>query len=130
MKKIICAPAPLIPRHLEEDIKYFSIYSNPHRKNVGYFAPTLERDIQRAGIRPSEEVWDFNTIALSVTSADNSLPRKTSADGWTRQIDLTIHLCNPAIWQPVKKDLEKTLRFLTGDFWYLTFKGICSGLIL
>lgn len=124
MRKIICAPPQLIPQHLEEDIKYFSIYSNPQRKNVGYFGPTLVRDIQRAGIRPSEEAWDFNTIALSVASADNSLPRKTSADGWTRQIDLTIHLCNPAIWQPVKKDLEKTLRFLTGDFWYLTFEGI------
>lgn len=124
MRKIICAPPQLIPQQLEEDIKYFSIYTNPRRKNVGYFGPTLEKDIQRAGIRPSEEVWDFNTIALSVASADNSVPRAKSADGWTRQIDLTIHLCNPALWKTVKKDLEKTLRFLTGDFWHLTFKGI------
>ena len=124
MRKVICAPPQLIPQRLEEDIKYFSIYSNPRRKNVGYFGPTLEKDIQRAGIRPSEEVWDFNTIALSVASADNSVPRAKSADGWTRQIDLTIHLCNPALWETVRKDLEKTLRFLTGDFWHLTFKGI------
>jgi hypothetical protein len=124
MRKIICSPAQLIPKQLEDDIKYFSTYSNPKRENVGYFGPTLVRDIQRAGILPSEEAWDFNSIALSVASADNSLARGESADGWTRQIDLTIHLCNPALWEAVKKDLEKTLRILTGDFWYLTFKGI------
>ncbi len=123
MRKIVCAPENLIPQQLVEDTKYFSIYSNPRRENVGYFGSTLIRDVQRAGLRPSENVWDFNTIALSVAGADNSLTRKDSADGWTRQIDLTVHLCNPNVWEPAKQDLEKTLRFLTGDFWFLTFKG-------
>jgi hypothetical protein len=122
MRKIVCAPENLIPQQLEEYTKYFSIYSNPRRENVGYFGSTLIRDIQRAGLRPSEKIWDFNTIALSVASADNSLTRKGSADGWTRQIDLTVHLCNPSVWEPAKQEFEKTLRFLTGDFWSLTFK--------
>jgi len=122
MRKIVCAPENLIPQQLEEGTKYFSIYSNPRRENVGYFGSTLIRDIQRAGLRPSEKIWDFNTIALSVASADNSLTRKDSADGWTRQIDLTVHLCNPSVWEPAKQEFEKTLRFLTGDFWSLTFK--------
>lgn len=122
MRKIICAPENLIPKQLEEGTKYFSIYSKPRREDVGYFGSTLIRDIQRAGLRPSEKIWDFNTIALSVASADNSLIRKISADGWTRQIDLTVHLCNPSIWEPAKQELENTLRFLTGDFWFLTFK--------
>ncbi len=122
MRKIVCAPENLIPQQLEEGTKYFSIYSNPRRENVGYFGSTLIRDIQRAGLHPSEKIWDFNTIALSVASADNSLTRKDSADGWTRQIDLTVHLCNPNVWEPAKQEFEKTLRFLTGDFWSLTFK--------
>lgn len=122
MRKIVCSPGNLIPRQLEEDKKYFSTYSNLRREDVGYFGSTLVRDIQRAGLRPPENVWDFNTIALAVAAADNSLTRKTSADGWTRQIDLTVHLCNPNAWEPVKQELEKTLRFLTGDFWLLTFK--------
>lgn len=122
MRKIVCAPESLIPRQLEENTKYFSIYSNPRRDNVGYFGSTLIKDIQRVGLRPSEKVWEFNTIALSVAAADNSLTRKTSADGWTRQIDLTVHLCNPEAWEPVRQALEKTLRFLTGDYWYLTFR--------
>ncbi len=122
MRKIICAPEHLIPEHLKEDTKYFSIYSNPRRENVGYFGSTLILDVQEAGLHPSESIWDFNTIALSVAAADNSLKRKDSADGWTRQIDLTVHLCNPNIWETVKQKLEKTLKFLTGDFWFLTFK--------
>ena len=123
MRKIVCAPKDLIPQQLEEDTKYFSVYSNPRRENVGYFGSTLIRDIQRSGLRPSERIWDFNTIALSVAAADNALARKDSADGWTRQIDLTIHLCNPNVWEPARQDLEKTLRFLTGDFWSLNFNG-------
>lgn len=122
MRKIVCAPENLIPQQLEEGTKYFSIYLNPRRENVGYFGSTLIRDIQRAGLRPSEKILDFNTIALSVASADNSLIRNNSADGWTRQIDLTVHLCNPSVWEPAKQKLEKTLRFLTGDFWSFTFK--------
>ena len=123
MRKIVCAPENLIPQQLGEDTKYFSIYSNPRRENVGYFGSTLIKDVQRAGLRPSEKIWDFNTIALAVVASDNSLTRKNSADGWTRQIDLTVHLCNPNVWEPAKQNLEKTLRFLTGDFWSLTFKG-------
>jgi hypothetical protein len=123
MRKVVCAPENLIPQQLEDDTKYFSIYSNARRENVGYFASTLITDVQRAGLRPSQKVWDFNTIALSVAAADNSLSRKNSADGWTRQIDLSVHLCNPSIWEPVKQDLEKILRFLTGDFWVLNFQG-------
>lgn len=122
MRKIVCSPENLIPQQLEDDTKYFSIYSNPRRENVGYFGSTLIKDVQRAGLRPSEKVWDFNTIALAVAAADNSLTRKNSPDGWTRQIDLTVHLCNPSIWEPAKQELEKTLRFLTGDFWSITFK--------
>lgn len=122
MRKIVCSPKNLIPQHLEEDTKYFSLYANPRKDNVGYFGSTLIKDVQRSGLNPSEKSWDFTTIALAVASADNSISRKYSADGWTRQIDLTIHLCNPNVWEPVKQKLERTLRFLTGDFWFITFK--------
>lgn len=123
MRKVICSPENLIPKQLEDGTKYFSTYSNPRRENVGYFGSTLVKDIQRTGLCPSETVWDFNTIALAVATADYAVARKISADGWTRQMDLTVHLCNPTTWEPVKKELEKILRFLTGDFWYLTFDG-------
>lgn len=119
--KVICLPEDLIPSRLDIDATYFSMYSIPQRENVGYFGSTLIQDIQRNGIRPSVVVWDFNSLALAVAAADHSIPRKTSADGWTRQIELTVHLCNPAIWDSNKRALERVLKFLTGDFWSLTF---------
>lgn len=121
MGKIICAPEYLIPQQLECNTKYFSTYSNPKRDLVGYFAPDLKKIIECAGLRPSVTVWDFTSIALSVTAADNSLSRESSTDGWTRQINLTIHLCDPSAWNPIKSELQSILRFLTGDFWELKF---------
>jgi hypothetical protein len=121
MRKIICAPEHLIPQQLKADTKYFSTYLNSGRGNIGYFAPDLKKKLELAGLRPSIAVWDFTTIALSVAAADNSLSRATSTDGWTRQIALTIHLYEPSVWESVKKDLENILKFLTGDFWELTF---------
>lgn len=120
--KIVCAPKRLIPSHLQTDTKYFSAYSNPQLENVGYFAPDLRKEIQRSGLCPSVPVWDFATIALAAAAADNSLPRDATADGWTRQIKLTVHLCEPTTWEPIKQKLENVLRFLTGDFWELTFE--------
>ena len=110
MRKIICAPEPLIPRQLEEGTKYISIYSNSRRENVGYFGSTLVKDIQRAGLRPSEEAWDFTTIALSVASADNSLTRGNSADGWTRQIDITIQSMQSCNLEPCKTESRKNIK--------------------
>ncbi|MCK4981925.1 MAG: 7-cyano-7-deazaguanine synthase [Victivallaceae bacterium] len=122
MRNIVCAPRRLIPSHIKKGTKYISTYAKSRRKNVGYFAPTLIKDVKNEGLRPTVETWDFTTIALSVATADNSISRKESADGWTREIDLTIHLCSPSTWEPVKEALQNTLRFLTGDFWSLTFE--------
>ncbi|MCI5178113.1 MAG: hypothetical protein D3911_02080 [Candidatus Electrothrix sp. AW3_4] len=123
MRKIVCVPKNLIPQHLKTDTKYFCTYSNPRRDDVGYFGPDLIEQVMRRGLKPSVQVWDFMTIALSVTATDNSVTREKSADGWTRQIELHIHLCDPTIWEPVKIDLQDTLRFLTGDFWKLKLLG-------
>lgn len=121
MNKVICAPEALIPQDLSQDIIYFSTFSNPHRDNIGYFGPSLKKDLERDGLTPSITVWDFATIALSIAAADNSISRKISADGWTRQIDLTIHLNEPAIWEQVKIELQNVFKFLTGDYWVLHF---------
>lgn len=122
MNKIICSPENLLPQQFEENIIYFSTYSNSHRENAGYFGSTLRKDIEKDGLSPSVPIWDFTTIALSVAAADNSISRKLSADGWTRQIELTIHLCDPSPWENVKQELERIFKFLTGDFWSLIFK--------
>jgi len=121
MRRVICAPAGLIPDELYDDVKYFCTYGNPHRNGVGYFAPSICRDLRRCGITPTLPCWDFATIAFSVIAADNAVSRSRCEDGWTRQIELDIHICNPEAWEQVKELFQNTLRFLTGDFWYLRF---------
>lgn len=60
-------------------------------------------------------------IAMSVVAADKAILRRYSPDGWTRKIELEIPLQNVEEWDKVKEKLEKMLRFLSGDFWRLTF---------
>jgi hypothetical protein len=70
---------------------------------------------------PSARSWDFLTLALAVNAADNVLERAPSPDGWTRQIELDVVLYEPEPYRALAKDIEQALRFLTGDFWKLTF---------
>ena len=123
MNKIICSPVSLIPDHTDPDIRYFAIYSSAPRgrDDVGYIAPSLPTDIRRDGLAPSVRVWDFTTIALSIAAADKAILREGSADGWTRMIDISIHLREPTIWEARRVELESILRYLTGDFWSLHF---------
>ena len=120
--KVICVPIDYIPKKLDERMRYFSTYSNPKRNDVGYFGLSLKQDVERAGLSPSKEAWDFNTIAISVVAADGLVPRVGSADGWTREIDLTVHLHDPSPWNLIKNKLQEVLKVLTGDFWNLTFE--------
>lgn len=121
MKTVICCPASLITDVLDEEIKYFILYSYSTNPLVGHIAPNLFRDIKRQGLNPSTEIIDFTTFALSVAAADEAILRSNSADGWTRSIELHVYLQQPSIWNENKEELELILRFLTGDFWYLQF---------
>jgi hypothetical protein len=47
--------------------------------------------------------------------------RDKSPDGWTREIDLTVALSDPAFWTSVKPTLREMLQFLTTDIWRLEF---------
>ena len=123
MKKIVCLPASLLPDQTDPDVNYFALYSYAPsgRNDIGYIAPSLPTDIRREGLAPSVRDWDFTTIALSIAAADKAILREESADGWTRMIDISIALIDPAIWETRCGELESTLRFLTGDFWSLHF---------
>ena len=121
--KVICAPANKLPTQLDNNIKYFSLYSNSGRPNVSFISNGWLRQLQKENIAPSNLVWDFVTIALSVAAADLSCERKKSEDGWTRQIELKVYLSNPEPWRTQYHLLEKAFRFLTGDVWELEFMG-------
>lgn len=120
--KVICLPANKLPTGLDRNTKYFSLYSNSGCPNVSFISNDWLRQLKRANIAPSNLVWDFVTIALSVAAADLSCKRKNSEDGWTRQINLEVYLCNAEPWRTQYHLLEKAFRFLTGDVWKLEFK--------
>ncbi len=83
--------------------------------------PVVDR-IKRLGVRIPNQVMDFLTIALAVTAADTFVRRADTADGWTRQFFLQLPLHKPDQWQPLKKDLERALHFLSGDIWNFDFQ--------
>lgn len=83
--------------------------------------PIIDR-VQRLGIELSSQVMDFLTISLAVTAADTFVRRAQAEDGWTRQFTLELPLYDPATWEPLKKDLESALHFLSGDIWKFHFQ--------
>lgn len=70
---------------------------------------------------PEQNAFDFFTIALSVIAADKFILRENGVHGFNRDINAEIEIASPQTWTNVKYDLEKTLNFLTGDQWTLTF---------
>ena len=123
MTRVISAPSSLLPKSVADDTLCFSQYSKPVNDGFGMFAQTLPTRIRRKGFIPDLVTWDFTTIALSVAAADNSIRRENNPDGWTREIALDIHVCEPLLWNGVAGKIERMLRFLTGDVWHLTFYG-------
>ena len=123
MNKVVCCPASLVPAVIDPEVMYFSLYSSmpSGRADVGHIAPSLPTDVRKDGLDPTIRAWDFTTIALSVAAADKAILREKSADGWTRMIELSICLIEPAAWDSKRTELESLLRYLTGDFWYLHF---------
>ncbi|WP_306440176.1 Qat anti-phage system QueC-like protein QatC [Pandoraea anhela] len=87
--------------------------------NVGTIAPGWRHVLSRAGLTPSVQIWDFVSLGLAVAAADLTCLRAGSADGWTRVINLDVHLHDPAPWEVQREALQEMLRFLTGDFWTL-----------
>jgi len=122
MTRYIFCPPENIPDSRRAGEEYISLYGSTHHSNfdVGDAAIQLKRQVSRSGIKPSIEAWDFCSIAMAVATVDKSVPRKDSADGWTRILKVEVQLHEPLIWQSQIPSLEKTLRFLTGDFWDIT----------
>lgn len=117
--KVVCVPHNCIPETFENDTIYFSLYQTvPHAsEQLGHIAPSFFTDINRKHIKPSVAALDFATVAFSVAAADESIPRNSCVDGWTRMIELTVALINPKPWYSVLDSLQNTLRLLSGDYW-------------
>lgn len=123
MTRVFCGPKDCIPSQREFGVEYVSMFEHDGLADVSTVGTALIRDILASGVSPSARSWDFLTLALAVNAADNVLERAPSADGWTRQIQLEVVLYEPEAYQPSITGIEEALRFLTGDFWTLSFVG-------
>lgn len=120
--RYICCPPKAIPKSRKSGEEYISLYESAVLSDfeIGDVALSLKHEVRRSGIKASVEAWDFCSIAMAVAAVDESAPRRDSADGWTRVLNVEIQLHEPLVWQSQIPLLEKTLRFLTGDFWTIT----------
>jgi len=81
-------------------------------------------ELQKLGLQPSERALDLAILAAAVTAADTRIERAIeSQDAWTREIELCIPVLEPDLWTQTAPLLSKTLTFLTGDRWELTFRA-------
>ncbi|TXI83943.1 MAG: hypothetical protein E6Q40_10215 [Cupriavidus sp.] len=121
MTKVFCGPKDLIPKLRAAGVEYFSMYGHDGLGDVCTVGSTLIDDIKAAGMSPSIATWDFLSLALAVSAADHALERKDSPDGWTRTIEMELALYEPGPFRAAAQSIQEALRFLTGDFWQLTF---------
>lgn len=119
--KVLCTTPDYLPENLEAGEVAFTFFKSAKRAGVGTIAKAWRGSLKRRGFAPSAQVWDFAQFCLAVCAADLAVLRSTSADGWTRVIDLTVGLKEPLRWLPFQKQLEGMLKVLTGDYWTLHF---------
>lgn len=72
--------------------------------------------------RIPDESFCLMLLSAIVYSIDRSVNRhQYSIDGWTREFDVDIKLPAFAKFQQCKKDIDRMLSFLTGDYWNCNF---------
>lgn len=121
MMKVLCTSVEHLPGVLGENERAFTLFKSAKRSGVGTIAKGWRGSMKRKGFSPTAPAWDFVQFCLSVCAADLACIRSTSADGWTRTIELTVGLQEPVRWVPWKSHVEAMLKVLTGDYWTLNF---------
>lgn len=71
---------------------------------------------------------DSLSVDLLITASicyvvDKVVPRSTAYDFWTRDLELQIPVANLKLWKAANREFTRTLNFLTGDHWKLSFSS-------
>ncbi|GAB4195055.1 MAG: hypothetical protein Tsb002_27170 [Wenzhouxiangellaceae bacterium] len=98
-------------------------------KRIGHGIGQMLEQLAHRSIYPSETAIDLALLAATVTAADTRISRAAnSQDSWTREIDIYIPVANPELWRTNTSLIVRTLSFLTGDVWRLTFRARHKGM--
>ena len=85
------------------------------------FTSGVDPGLKQLGMVPPLNV-DVVRIALTALAADRSVLREGRGSNWNqRQIDLEIPVSDAEAWSSVADELARTLGFLSGDRWGLSF---------
>ena len=121
MTRVLCTTLERLPEELAAEEHVFTFYKGAKREGVGTIAQGWRGSLKRKGFAPPASTWDFVQFCLAVCAADLACLRSSSADGWTRTIELTVALHQPLPWTGWKGHIERMLKVLTGDYWTITF---------
>lgn len=121
MMKILSTTVDHLPAQLAEGERAFTFFKSAVREGGGTIAAGWRGSLKRKGFAPTAQAWDFTQFCLAACAADQACLRETSADGWTRTIELTVALHEPLRWAPWKQHTEGMLKVLTGDYWAINF---------
>jgi len=119
--RIVCSQTPTELNDAEGIA--FAMYTAPSSGKIGRIGSAIPIEVRRLGLKVDPVSWDFLSIALAVIAADHGCLRKGSADGWTRQIDLSVAVQSPLTWRPHADAIGKALGFLSGDTWNIEFES-------
>lgn len=122
--RLVCAPEDY--PFQEDGALNVVLYGQPGLEENGRSArgsagQAARADFLRARLEAAPRAWDFLSLALSVVTADLADWRSESADGWTRELDLTVAVVDPAFWNSQAAAIETALKFLSTDRWRLMF---------
>lgn len=124
--KLFCAPRGVgLPAGSD---LHLILYGQPDRdadgaRLAGSAGEATAHRINRLRYAPAPKAWDFLSLALAVVGADLCVHRAESPDGWTRQIDLTVAVGEPDVWNSQARQIEAALRFISTDIWTIQFVG-------
>ena len=112
----------VVPGHVGAHVTEINFIDNYDRLEFGLGQALDQLDV--LGLVPGECAIDLALVAATVVAADTRISRETEAqDGWTREIEISVPVAEPAVWVQVSSLLQTALNFLTGDKWALQFRA-------
>src|SRR3546814_7068201 len=119
--KLVCAPED--HAFAEDGALNVRLYAQPQESRDGRSARagtghSVMNKILRTRLHAAPRAWDFLSLALAVVTADVAVWRSESADGWTREIDLSIAVADPDFWRSEEhtSELQSLMRISNADF--------------
>ncbi|WP_457813081.1 hypothetical protein U8C33_37410 (plasmid) [Sinorhizobium meliloti] len=71
---------------MEEGDLRVVLYGQPRIPSEASAGEAVKAELRRKGLNPHRRAWDLLSIALSIITADFSVLRDDSADGWTSRL--------------------------------------------